>query len=592
MNELKISDHLSLSIDVAGEAVGFLATRGAGKSYGSAAFIEELHAAGIQLCIIDPTGVYWGLRSSADGKREGLPITILGGMHGDVPLEETGGKLVADLLVDTGQSLILDLSDFPTKSAQTRFMTDFLERLYRRKAQKRTTLHLIVDEADEFAPQKPLLKETMMLHNMEVLVRRGRSRGIGVTLITQRSATLNKNVLDLIDTLIAMRIGSPRDRQAIMSWVNVKAADGTNAGSGVVDSLPRLPTGTAWVWSPVRSILKCVEIRRIKTFDSYATPKPGVKVRTPEKLATIDLEKLGKQMKDTADRAKENDPELLKMRVRDLQSQNDKLARLLAEKNSTAKLPSKSEINSAVLAVFQTKQKNIHSVCFGPAFDSINKLKGFLNCAADDIGNIGVALENYLEANKTVFAKAVEEHLQSRIPVREEYKLPPPFDQVHIHKGNTEGSSEVGNSGLRRIMIALAQKGSMSINQVALRAGMAQSGTFKTYLSKARTNGWIEGNNASMRLTRAGGEALGQYDPLPTGHALFMYWQNELGNSGAARILTVLCENYPKAISYEEIAERVGMSVSGTFKTYLSKLRTLQLIVGGKLVQASDEFFN
>ncbi len=45
---LKISEDFSLPVDVAGEAIGILATRGAGKSFASAVLVEELYDAGIQ----------------------------------------------------------------------------------------------------------------------------------------------------------------------------------------------------------------------------------------------------------------------------------------------------------------------------------------------------------------------------------------------------------------------------------------------------------------------------------------------------------------------------------------------------------------
>jgi uncharacterized protein len=102
VNGLKISPDLTLPIEVAGEAIGIVATRGAGKSFTSAVLVEELYGAKVQFAVLDPTGVYWGLRAGADGKSEGLPIIVLGGVHGDVPLEPTAGALIADLVVDTG----------------------------------------------------------------------------------------------------------------------------------------------------------------------------------------------------------------------------------------------------------------------------------------------------------------------------------------------------------------------------------------------------------------------------------------------------------------------------------------------------------
>src|SRR5262249_33468756 len=126
MTKLHIADGLSLPIEGATQTFAILAKRGVGKSYLGSVIAEEFLKAGQQLLIVDPIGVLWGLRSSADGKSEGYPIVIFGGEHADVPLEETGGRVAADFAIDTGQSAILDLS-LLRKGAQVRFMTDFAE---------------------------------------------------------------------------------------------------------------------------------------------------------------------------------------------------------------------------------------------------------------------------------------------------------------------------------------------------------------------------------------------------------------------------------------------------------------------------------
>ncbi len=78
--------------------------------------------AGLPVVIVDPVGVWWGLRSSADGTAEGLPVVIFGGDHADLPLAETAGELLADLVVDERVPAVLDLSTL-SKSAGRRFMT-------------------------------------------------------------------------------------------------------------------------------------------------------------------------------------------------------------------------------------------------------------------------------------------------------------------------------------------------------------------------------------------------------------------------------------------------------------------------------------
>jgi len=62
-------------------------------------------------------------------------------------------------------------------------VADLAEELHRKN---RNPLHLVIDEADAFAPQKPRPDETRMLGALDEIVRRGRIRGLGCTLVTQR----------------------------------------------------------------------------------------------------------------------------------------------------------------------------------------------------------------------------------------------------------------------------------------------------------------------------------------------------------------------------------------------------------------------
>ena len=141
-------------------------------------------------------------------------------------------------------------------------------------------------------------------------------------------------------------------------------------------------------------------------------------------------------------------------------------------------------------------------------------------------------------------------------------------------------------------MIALAQRPGLTKKQLAVRAGLSSnSGTFGTYLGRLRSNGWIDGSD-SLVLTTEGVKALGAYQPLPEGRDLLSYWLNELGGSGAGRMLAVLAEVYPDAMTKHELGERASIApTSGTFGTYLGKLRTLELIEGSSELRASREFF-
>ena len=142
------------------------------------------------------------------------------------------------------------------------------------------------------------------------------------------------------------------------------------------------------------------------------------------------------------------------------------------------------------------------------------------------------------------------------------------------------------------MMIALAQRPGLNAKQLGLRAGMSsRSGTFGTYLARLRSEGFLAGGRDAMRLTPAGMAHLGAYEPLPTGAGLQQYWLGELGG-GAARMLEALIQAFPDALTKDALGGAAAISPkSGTFGTYLSRLRTLELISGTSALRASEELF-
>ena len=148
----------------------------------------------------------------------------------------------------------------------------------------------------------------------------------------------------------------------------------------------------------------------------------------------------------------------------------------------------------------------------------------------------------------------------------------------------------MATGGLRRMMVALAQRSDLSRSQLAVRAGLsAKSGTFGTYLGKLRSENWVGDRGGKFSLTESGVTALGEFQPLPQGRELLAYWMNELGG-GPARLLNVLANVYPSAMNRNDLALAADLSPgSGTFGTYLGKLRTLELIQGSGEISLSPE---
>jgi hypothetical protein len=224
--------------------------------------------------------------------------------------------VIAEAVAGEHFSAIIDLSLF-RKGEALRFMAAFLETLYRKN---REALHLFIDEADVVAPQKPFgPDEARVLGACEDIVRRGRIRGIGCTLITQRPQVLNKNVLSQVDMLTALRMNHPKDLGAIKEWVAVHGDE--DRAAKMLDSLPALPIGDAWLWAPGEDLFERATIRRRRTFDSGRTPKAGEHAVTPKVLAQVDIARLGQTIAATVEQAKANDPKALKARIAELEKQ-------------------------------------------------------------------------------------------------------------------------------------------------------------------------------------------------------------------------------------------------------------------------------
>jgi DNA helicase HerA-like ATPase len=252
------------------ETIAVLAKRGSGKTNYDVVFAEELLRLGQQVVVVDPVGATWGLAYGANGSPSGGVLPLLGGDRGS---ELPDPKELASLVAVERESYAVDLSHM-RRSDQVGWFALFAKELYFLKSpeDRRTPCHLVVEETDVFAPQRPDEVQRYSLDALEEIVRRGRSRGLGVTLSTQRASVLNKNVLTQVEMLVLLRMTSPQDRQAVREWVLVKGDE--DEAYELLDSLPTLERGEAWFWSPGwLNLLRRAKVRHRQTFDSSKTPE-------------------------------------------------------------------------------------------------------------------------------------------------------------------------------------------------------------------------------------------------------------------------------------------------------------------------------
>lgn len=287
---------------------------GSGKTYAAKGIVERVLREQSRVCVIDPTGVWWGLRSSADGKAPAFPVVVFGGEHADVKIADTSGIPLATTIAHESIAAIIDVSEF-TIGQRVRLMTAFLDTLY---FENRAPLILVVDEADMFAPQRPMPDQTVMFSRMEQIIRRGRVRGFRPWLITQRPAELHKSVLSQTATLVAMQLTAPQDRDAVGAWIEGQAD--RDQGKKVLAELPRLKKGEGYVWSPSHNILERVKFPAITTFDSSRTPEHGEAMPAVEMGVAVNLEKIRAAFAETEKALEDDDPAILRRKLEDAEA--------------------------------------------------------------------------------------------------------------------------------------------------------------------------------------------------------------------------------------------------------------------------------
>jgi uncharacterized protein len=556
-----LSDTLSIPPDAVTETFAILGRRGSGKTHTASVMCEQMLNDRLQVCVIDPLDVWWGLRASADGKGRGLRVVVFGGHHADLPLEETQGTLLANLVVDCELSAIFSVRHL-SKSGARRFVGDFGEQLYKRKgeAKSRSPLHLYVDEADAFVPQKLFPGTERCFGAIDTIVRRGRSSGLGTTLISQRAAVVNKDVLTQTEIMICHQTTSPQDRKALEAWVD---ANGTvEKKREFMGSLASLKKGEAWFWSPAwLEIFDRMKVNPRETFDSSATPKVGQLPRTPAKMEHIDVAELQRLIASSEAKAAEpkTDPAAtatlremkeLRARVQELQHQLDTRAQPF-DKESYFELT--ESIDQELLSTIAQLEQ---------ARDRVKSL----------LATYGVQNSPILEKPKWV------------PPVETPLKLKREKPAKSLVEKTNAALDEM--QSVDRLFAVLAQAGGrLKRSQLALRSLYNGSGGgFRRALSQLRTTGEIAEADGFVELTMAGLKRAGISEGKPKFGKPVV--GSDLGELLKKRLNASTCKLYDalEAAGYDgltraRLATNTDYDASGGgFRRALSELRKLGCI--------------
>jgi uncharacterized protein len=587
MKKLHISDDLSLPPDTVTSTLVVYGGKGMGKTNLGSVLVEELTKAGLRWCALDPLGVWWGLRHSKDGKEPGIECVILGGAHGDIPIEPTGGAVAADLVVDEPANVIIDFSRKPSGDMwgigeKIRFVTEYCHRLFQRQGglldgRRREPIFQILDEAARYIPQQIRSGDADIAKCVgawETLVEEGRNVGIGVGLLTQRSARMNKSVSEVADAMISFRIVGPNSIDAVMEWMGEHVAK--EKIKGHIETLRKLPRGECLVVSPGwLQFEDIVLIRERETFDSSATPKPGERPkRVTGEAAKPDLAKYAERMRETIERVKADDPKELRRTIAELKKQVASQKPIAASVGKIDPEKLKAQIERAVASAL--KQRNVAWMrCMRDyqremekrTLEQLRALSGVIN-------SVPFAVPNDADIQPTI----IEER---PLPVRPA-PMPRPISPRPAKAAESNGALSAAQvKVLSRLVELMECTGQSQVRREQLAAWSVYSPTssgFNNYLGALRSAGLIEYPSGGYVSITEEGKKHAQPEEVPVSSDQMLDRAKAVLGGGEAKLLEILHASRT-AIAKPDLADAAGYSpTSSGFNNYLGHMRTLGFI--------------
>jgi len=548
---------MKLPSEIFNQHIAVLGKTGSGKSSALRWMVERLLDDKQPVCIIDPKGDWFGLKSSSSGKSAGYPVVIFGGERGDVPLNAHSGAHVAELIATGNRPCIIDLGGWMV-GERTRFFIDFASTLFRTT---RGSRFIVIDEVHNFAPQGKVLDPDAgkMLHWANRLASEGRGKGLTILSASQRPQKVHKDFLTCAETLVAMRVIHKLDRDAIKDWID--GAGDPAKGREVLDTLAQNKRGEAWIWSPEIGFgPKRVTFPMFKTFDSFA-PKANDGTLKLKGWASVDLEEVRAKLADVVEEAKANDPTELKRRIRELEQATKSRTPIVDER----------VVEKAVAAAAAERDRH-----WKLELSKIEKAHGSLAGRLTKIHQLSTLNGDAKVEISIPVSRKVVPHIVNRRPLKASTTL---SETGGIPKGEVAilGACIQYPEGLDR-------------SQLTVLTGYKRS-TRDAYVDRLSQKGYLASDRGGkVMATEAGIAALPNAEPLPSGFALQDFWRARLPE-GERAILDVLIENHPEFVTRESLEELTGYKRS-TRDAYISRLEAKQLVVSERgQVRATDNLF-
>ncbi len=539
------------------------ANSGGGKSWLLRLIAER---AGIQTIVLDNEGEFASLREAVD--------MLLVGASGELPANPRQAALLARRLIEYKVSAVIDL--YELKLAERRqFVKLFLESLIHLPRELWRPTLVILDEAHIYCPERGS-GEADSTEAVIGLMSQGRKRGYAGIIATQRLSKLHKDAAAEANNVIIGRTWLDADQARAGDALGLSKADRLK--------LRDLGQGEFYVFGPAFSRPGVMHFRsdQVRTTHPRLGQRHLLTAPAPSKAVRGMLGKF-------ADLPHEVEAEIrgldeARRRIAELERQ----IRKLKNSNAASQMDQRTIERAVRAAVDRERAAWRRTLERGRARS--RQMLAAVASAGQSFEKLKVLLDEIERewANLPAATPVPDFSINHR---SERTKRPA---TVRVESPDSLDGPLKLSSGERRILTAVAQypQGRSKV-QVAILSGYAPNGGgFNNYLGALRTRAFIQGNGDRLTITEAGIEALGSWEPLPTGSALIDYWRNRLGKAERL-ILEALTQVYPDALTKEEVAAKAGYEANGGgFNNALGRLRTLELVQGRGGIRASDNLFD
>ncbi len=257
-----------------------------GKSNTISVVFEELLEQGYPFLVVDTEGEYYGLKEDYEVLHVGADEEC------DLQVGPEHAEKIAELCLEQNVPVILDISGYIEKDVAEEIVTETLEKLYHKEKKQKMPFLCFIEEGHEFVPESGYQKKANYPGCSGIITRiasRGRKRGLGIGLASQRPAKIDKDYITQCNWRGWHKLDWSNDRGVandVLGDYVVREDEVKELREKLED--PGLETGDTVKYGelistlqPGEAVLEAdfletekqrVKFRRKKTFDAGATP--------------------------------------------------------------------------------------------------------------------------------------------------------------------------------------------------------------------------------------------------------------------------------------------------------------------------------